>query len=57
MKCQSLFLGKKARNIIKLLSAEFDQRVVKVKLTVFCIHKKKQNEKILSPHHSLGKLS
>ena len=32
MKCQILFSGKKEKNIINLLSAEFAQSVVKVKL-------------------------
>ena len=32
MKCQSLFSGKNKKNIINLSSAEFAQRVVKVKL-------------------------
>ena len=30
MICQSLFIGKNKKNIIKLFSAEFAQRVVKV---------------------------
>ena len=34
MKCQSLFSGKNKKNIINLLSAEFAQRVIKVKLSL-----------------------
>ena len=36
MKCQSLFSGKNKKNIINLLSAEFAQRVVKVKQRSLC---------------------